>query len=65
MGTKTNFLNYNLQYHKGAQGNFFWVMEVCVTLIKVLVLQIYGNVKNNSIAYFKSVQLTIFQLCLS
>lgn len=43
----------------------FGVMETCVTLIKVLVFKIYANVKNNPIAYFKYVQLTIFQLCLS
>lgn len=43
----------------------FGVMEIGVILIKVMVLQKYANVENNPKTYFKYVELTVLQLCLS
>lgn len=51
----------NMKGHKET----FWIMEVFVICINVMVLQAYTNLNTSQVAYFKYMKLITFQLCFN
>lgn len=59
---KCIFLIINHNITKGQKETFFFIQEVFVICISIMVLQVYTNAKTNQVAYFKYVKLIAFQL---